>query len=160
MRRILLLTATLMVATTSFLLGQGVTNAALSGKITDQDGSGLPGANVVATHTPSGTTYGTISLTDGRFTIQGMRIGGPYTIKVSFVGYKEAVYNDVYLSLGSATNINVALSEEATELEAVVVSANRSDLLVLTEREREQISISKRLIHSQPSAVLLMTSLV
>lgn len=110
------------------LFAQGVTTSSITGKVLDQKGEALPGANVVATHTPSGTTYGTITLADGRFNIPGMRVGGPYTIRVSFVGYQESTFNDIYLALGSAANLNVTLQEQSTQLEAVVVSAERSDV--------------------------------
>ena len=81
MRRILLL-ATLMLTTLAGVLAQGVTTSTMSGTVKGSDGSPIPGANVVATHEPSGTTYGTVSLADGRFTIQNMRTGGPYKVKI------------------------------------------------------------------------------
>ena len=37
---------------------QGVTTAAIRGVVTGDDGLGLPGATVIATHLPSGTVYG------------------------------------------------------------------------------------------------------
>lgn len=150
MRKILLMTAALLMTATAALWAQGVTNAVLSGKIIDLTGSGLPGANVVATHTPSGTTYGSISLVDGKFTIPGMRIGGPYSVKVSFVGYQEVVYNDIFLSLGTATNLNVSLSEQATELEAIVVSASRSDVFS-SDRTGAATNINKNTINTLPT---------
>ncbi|MBL7876556.1 MAG: carboxypeptidase regulatory-like domain-containing protein, partial [Cyclobacteriaceae bacterium] len=94
-----------------------VTTSSLAGLVTDSEGAALPGANVTATHTPSGTTYGSATRPDGRYTIPGMRIGGPYTVKISFVGYKEYVVQEVYLSLGVAANINATLELASTELQ-------------------------------------------
>ena len=64
---------------------QGVTTAAINGTITDDTGSSLPGATIIATHIPSGTVYGTSTTTNGKFQIRNMRIGGPYTIKASWL---------------------------------------------------------------------------
>lgn len=108
---------------------QGVTTASLSGKITDQNGGNLPGATVVATHTPSGTTYGTASLADGRYFIPAMRVGGPYTVKVTFVGYKEQSIENVTLQLGETFVLDVKLLEENSQLQEVVVSGTKDPIL-------------------------------
>ncbi|MFN7373966.1 MAG: carboxypeptidase regulatory-like domain-containing protein [Cyclobacteriaceae bacterium] len=121
-----LLTFCLGLLAVTWVFAQGVTNSSLTGKIADQKGVGLPGANVVAIHTPSGTTYGTATLNDGRFTIPGMRIGGPYKVTVSFVGYETQEINDVMLVLGVATNLTIALKEEGTQLGEVLVTADRT----------------------------------
>jgi hypothetical protein len=108
---------------------QGVTTASLSGKITDQKGESLPGTNVVAMHVPSGTTYGTISLADGRYFIPGMRIGGPYTVKVSFVGYKEQIQENISLGLGQTLVLDFKMVDESTQLQEVTVSAVKDPVL-------------------------------
>lgn len=110
----------------------------------------LPGANVVATHTPSGTTYGTVTQPDGRYIIPGMRIGGPYTVKVSFVGYKEQVFNDIYLNLGNATDLNVTLLDESTQLSEVVVSAERNEIFS-SDRTGAAASFNKSTLNSIPT---------
>ncbi|MCC8143891.1 MAG: carboxypeptidase-like regulatory domain-containing protein [Tannerellaceae bacterium] len=56
-------------------------------------------STVQAIHTPSGTRYGTITNVDGRFSFQGMRTGGPYTVEISYIGYQTAVYTDITLQL-------------------------------------------------------------
>ena len=76
-----------------------VTTSGISGRITSNNES-LPGAAIVAVHIPSGTQYGTITNADGRFSLMGMRAGGPYKVDVSFVGYKTASFTDITLSLG------------------------------------------------------------
>jgi len=98
-----------------------VTTSALSGKISSNN-EPIIGATVVATHTPSGTTYGAVSNEKGRYFIQGMRVGGPYTIMISYVGYKKVEFTDVQLALGETSTINALLKESSQQLNEVVVT--------------------------------------
>ena len=75
MRKILLTLSLALLA--SLGLKAQITTSSLSGIVTDSRGEALIGATVVATHTPSGTTYGVATRVDGRYIIPGMRIGGP-----------------------------------------------------------------------------------
>ena len=125
MSRILLMTA---VVLASFCAMAQVTTSSISGIVTDSKGEPLPGANVVATHTPSGTTYGTVTQATGKYTIPGMRVGGPYTIKISFIGYKEQVFDNLYLSLGTAADVKAELVDQSTELAEIVVTSDRNDI--------------------------------
>ena len=79
-----------------------VTTSGLAGHVSDEAGEPLAGAAIVAVHVPSGTQYATIANDHGRFTINGMRAGGPYKIEVSFIGMATIEYSDVFLKLGEA----------------------------------------------------------
>ncbi|HEY3404872.1 MAG TPA: carboxypeptidase-like regulatory domain-containing protein, partial [Ohtaekwangia sp.] len=103
---------------------QGVTTASIAGTVVDQNGEPLPGANVIAVHVPSGTEYGASSLADGRFNMPAVRIGGPYRITVSFIGYENSVQENVYLSLGQSFNVKVDLKESGTQLAEIVVTSS------------------------------------
>lgn len=100
-----------------------VTTASLTGVVADQTGETLPGASVVAVHTPSGTTYGTSTRSDGSYRISNMRVGGPYTITFSFVGFRSYVVEDVYLQLGETYNQRGTLSTDSIELDELIVTA-------------------------------------
>ena len=69
-----------LVASTSPSAAQGVTTAGITGVVKDAQGAVIPGVNIVAVHVPSGTTYEAVTQADGRFTVPGMRVGGPYKI--------------------------------------------------------------------------------
>ena len=100
-----------------------VTTSTLNGKISDQQGEGVPGATVVAVHTPSGTQYFAVANAEGRFTINGMRTGGPYTVEVSCMGYHNVTYTDITLQLAEAYALNATLSDDTEMLsEAIVIS--------------------------------------
>ena len=104
-----------------------VTNSALSGKVTMQDTKEeIIGATVQAVHEPSGTKYAAVTNVSGRFTIQGMRNGGPYTITVSYIGYETKTFKGITLQLGETYDLNVWLSENASELTEIVVSGKAS----------------------------------
>ena len=105
-----------------------VTTSSLSGTVTDDSGETLPGATVIAVHVPSGTQYACSTNENGRYFIQGMRPGGPYTLTYSFVGLNNEVFNDVHLSLGEDAKYNAQLKANTTELqEVVVVGQNKFD---------------------------------
>jgi hypothetical protein len=68
--------------------------------VVDSAGQPLPGAAIVAVHVPSGTQYAITADAQGNYRIQNMRVGGPYTIKITFIGYLSSRYTDVILKLG------------------------------------------------------------
>ncbi|MDR2621333.1 MAG: carboxypeptidase-like regulatory domain-containing protein, partial [Dysgonamonadaceae bacterium] len=78
----LLVAVLLLVSTLAY---SQVTTSSMSGKVTDGK-EPLIGATVKATHQPSGTNYGAATNAEGRFSIQGMRTGGPYKIEVIYLG--------------------------------------------------------------------------
>ena len=110
-------------------LAQGVTRSGLSGFVFDQSGEPLPGANVVAVHEPTGTTYGAATRGSGSFVIPNMRVGGPYTVTASFVSYESETETDLFLSLGQTYQIEFRLSDSATELDGLEVTAESDDVL-------------------------------
>ncbi|HEX4573856.1 MAG TPA: carboxypeptidase regulatory-like domain-containing protein [Gemmatimonadales bacterium] len=104
------------------LLGQGVTTAAIAGSVTDSSGAPLGGARVVAVHGPSGTVYSAVTRADGRFTIPGMRVGGPYRVSVAVVGHRREVQDQINLTLGGTADLRFVLAQVSVELEPVVVT--------------------------------------
>ncbi|WP_210519800.1 TonB-dependent receptor [Hymenobacter terricola] len=108
---------------------QGATTAAMSGVISDKTGAGLPGATVIAIHTPTNTQYVAPTNSDGRFNIQNMRVGGPYTVRVTFVGYKDLTREGINLTLGQNQRFDQTLSDASTELAEVTVSGRRDPIM-------------------------------
>ncbi|WP_254448573.1 TonB-dependent receptor [Spirosoma rhododendri] len=113
----------------STVRAQGVTTSSISGVVTDSKGEPLPGATVVAVHTPSGTNYGTTTNTQGQYNFPAVRIGGPYTLTISYVGYTEKKVENLTANLGAAANADVILAEEGKQLTEVVVSGARSSVI-------------------------------
>ena len=87
-----------------------VTSSSMSGTIKDEKGLTLPGATVIATHLPSGTVYSGTTNKDGLFNLPGMRVGGPYTVTISFIGYNKATLQDITLRLGEPYIVNLNMS--------------------------------------------------
>ncbi len=100
-----------------------VTTSALSGVVTDENQEAMIGATVTALHTPSGTQYNAVTNMDGRYSIKGMRPGGPYTVTVSYIGYQTRKVEDVTLQLAETYDLNVDMSVDANTLGEVVVTS-------------------------------------
>jgi hypothetical protein len=100
-----------------------VTTSGINGKVTGTNGETLSGANVVAVHIPSGSQYGTITNDKGWYSIQGMRVGGPYKIVISFVGFTNTVFDNIQLSLGESSTYNASIKESSEQLEEVVITS-------------------------------------
>lgn len=102
--------------------GQGSTSSRITGQVTDGNGGALPGATVLAVHTPTGFEYGTVTNVEGLFTLNNVNVGGPYEITITFVGFADKKLSDIYLSLGQTETLDIALEESTIELESIVVS--------------------------------------
>lgn len=127
-----------------------VTTGSMRGTVVDQDGDPLPEASVVAVHTPSGTSYGTVTQFNGTYNIPNMRVGGPYTITVSFIGYKEQVQKNVNLQVGEKLKLNFILSEEASQLEEVVIKSSKNTT-INSGRTGSSTSIGKEQLKTLPT---------
>ncbi|MGB4958283.1 MAG: carboxypeptidase-like regulatory domain-containing protein, partial [Saprospiraceae bacterium] len=106
-----------------------VTTSNINGLVTDMKGEALIGATVLAVHVPSGTTYGTTAREDGRFNLPGLRVGGPYTVTVTYVGYQDLVESDIYLNLGQIFAINAKLAEQGINIDALLITAAKNSIL-------------------------------
>lgn len=109
--------------TISDTFAQGNTTASMRGRVVDNAGEALIGATVMAVHMPTGSQWGNVTDVDGYFRLPAMRVGGPYKITVSYIGYQDFVREGISLSLGQTFSLDVTLSEAATELQEIVVSA-------------------------------------
>lgn len=127
-----------------------VTSSSMSGKVTDENGL-LPGATVIATHVPSGTSYGTTTNSEGRYTLQGMRVGGPYTVIVRFVGYTPSKYENIILKLGETHRADFTLESETVGLSEVVISGDAVSNGMDSDRAGATTNISSEQIAMLPT---------
>jgi len=108
---------------TIFIVKAQVTTSSITGTVTDTKNEPLAGATVTAIHTPSGTKYATVSKSGGVFNLPGLRAGGPYSVTISSVGFKQQTLDGITLTLGDAYNINAEMVSETVDLSAVVISS-------------------------------------
>lgn len=132
------------------LSAQGSTTAALGGTISDTKGETLVDAAVLLVHTPTGTEYRTTTNIDGRYALLNLNVGGPYQVKVSYVGYEDQTVSSVYLTLGQMLKLDIVLQEKAMELGTLEVTANRN-ALIDGERNGAETNIGRQQIASLPT---------
>jgi len=116
-------------ALTGLVFGQGITTAGINGLVANDKGEPLAGANVVVVHEPSGSQYGTTVNLAGAYNIPNMKVGGPYTVTVSFIGYGTQKEAEIFLSLGQTVRLNFKLVAEAIAMEALEVVAELDEVL-------------------------------
>ena len=128
-----------------------VTTSSLSGRVVDQTGEPVIGAAVVATHEPSGTIYGAVTNADGRYTIQGMRTGGPYKVDFTCLGYQDATYTGVTLQLAETFALDAKIAESTEMLEGTIVIASPTSKFNAQERTGAVTNIASDQITAMPT---------
>ncbi len=132
-----------------------VTTSALSGVVTDENHEALIGATVTALHTPSGTKYNAVTNIDGRYTMRGMRPGGPYTVTVSYIGYQTRQIEDVTLQLAETYDLSVDMSVGSNTLSEVVITSEATKFR--TEKTGAATNINSAQISSLPTVTRSLT---
>ena len=124
----------------SLLAGQAYaqnTSSSLSGRALDAAGQPVAGARVQIVHVPSGTTQAVSTDADGRYKVQGLRVGGPFDVTVSKDGLASGEKDGVYLQLAQETTLDLSLgaaSANATNLQGVQVSADSASVAMAGRR--------------------------
>ena len=145
-KKIVILVAMLMM-TLSSVMAQ-ITTSSMAGKVS-ADGEDVIGATIEAIHKPSGTKYLAVSNAKGMFTINGMRVGGPYEVNISYIGYEKKTATGITLQLGETYNLNVAMNEDAKLLDDVIVIGKGSRFA--NEKTGAATNISNAQITNMPS---------
>lgn len=127
-----------------------VTTASVYGRITDDKKVPLLGATIRAVHGPTGTQYGVTTRAEGEYNLPNLRIGGPYTLTISYVGYQTEIIENVFLSLGQKLPLNVTIQADAQQLTEVQVRASTNDVLN-NNRTGQQTNISSEQLRTLPT---------
>ncbi len=128
---------------------QGVTTGSMTGVVLDAQKQAVPGASVVAVHEPSGTRYEATSRADGRFSLPGLRVGGPYTVTAKLAGFRDSSIKDIEVSLGVANDLAVTLNQAAMA-EELTVTAESSEVFS-SARTGAATAISRETIQNLPT---------
>ena len=128
---------------------QGVTTGSITGAVVDPQKQPVPGASVVALHEPSGTRYEATTRPDGRFSLPGMRVGGPYTVTATLSGFQAQTVKEVIVSLGVAADLELALGQAAIT-EEVTVTAQSSEIFS-SARTGAATALSREVLQNLPT---------
>lgn len=122
-------------------VAQGVTTGAITGWVTDERGQPVDAASVQVVNRSTGYTSSTRTRANGLYLVQGLEIGGPYTITIRGIGHQPYVHDDVYVKLSEATRVDAVLKAQAVELAAVsVIGAATPDFAPTRQGTGTQIS--------------------
>ncbi len=117
----------------------------LSGKVTDSKGAGLPGATVVL----KGTTNGTSTDAEGRFTLKSVP-AGPVRLTISFVGFTT---KEVLLATqDQGNNLVINLADNSQQVDEVIVTG------VFDQRTKMASSVAISTLNSKQIQLLAPTS--
>ncbi len=128
-----------------------VTTSNIRGTVMDDENLPLLGANIVAVHTPTGTKYGAITNEEGRFNLLNLRVGGPYEVTISYIGFKTETSSDLYLTLGATLNLDLKLKSDSQALEEVVLVSDRGTGTFGSDRTGAETSVGKRELTRLPT---------
>lgn len=134
----------------SMAVSAQVTTSSINGRVLEAENEPLLGATVVAVHTPTNTKYGSSTDIDGYYRINNMRVGGPYTITITYIGKNEIVLSDIYLQLGESEKIDATLEDTTNALDAIVIDAVR-DGVFDSGKTGPETNISTREIETLPT---------
>jgi hypothetical protein len=131
------------------MLAQGVTTGSFSGKVVDVDKNPVAGADVTILHVPTGTKYVTLSRGNGAYNVPAVRVGGPYTITVSFEGFKTETQDNITVKLGEVKAVDFTMQLATVDAGEVLVTA--STTIINPYRTGASQNVSEDSIESLPS---------
>jgi len=142
------------------LAAQGVTTGAISGTVTNQQGVGVADAQVQITNRATGYNTAATTRGNGYYFVQGLEVGGPYTVRVRRIGYEPAELNDVRVTLSRTTRADIVLRQAAQQLAGVVTTAEANAAEFSASRQGAATVVYDTIIRRLPTLQRDFTDLV
>ena len=130
---------------------QGNTTGAIGGTVTGDQNQPVEGAQIQITNRTNGFTAGSLTRSNGTYLVQGLEVGGPYTVTIRRIGFAPQTRNDIRVSLSQVTRVDFALAQQAAQVEGVTVVAETEGALISPSRVGAQTSVSDTMISRLPS---------
>ncbi|MDB5248397.1 MAG: TonB-dependent receptor [Segetibacter sp.] len=111
----------------------------------------LVGATVTVLNVPAGTKSSTTTRKDGRYNVPNLRVGGPYTVSVTYVGFNEEKQENIFLLLGQEFKADFTLVPGSKALETVTVTGIRQERVINKNRTGSQEIINRAQIERLPT---------
>ncbi len=131
------------------IFGQGSTTGAFTGKVLDVDGNPVMAAEVTILHVPTGTRFTTLTRGNGLFNVPSVRVGGPYTITVSYQGFKTETKENVIVQLGENKQVDFTMQLATVDAGEVLVTA--SDPVINPSRTGASQNVTEASIQDLPT---------
>ena len=131
LRRALALVVPAAALASTVLSAQGVTTAGIQGVVTGADSAGIPNASVTVTNAATGERWQTITGTRGRYALEYLSVGGPYSIEARAIGFTPAGTGGITLSLGERHRVDLVLSSAVAQLAELTVTAEQDRAIEL-----------------------------
>jgi hypothetical protein len=138
---------------------QGVTTGAIRGTVIDESGSPVAGAVLTLVNNSTGFRTTATTRPNGRFGIENVTPGGPFTLTARAIGFAPLVQDGIRVSLGQVVTLNLTATRAVVELADLTVTAAGNPLLSRS-RTGAAAFVSDSLIQRLPSLTRSFTSLI
>lgn len=140
-------------------LAQGVTTGAVSGRVVDEAGAPIPGASISVVNTATGSSSRATTARDGRYLVQGLDVGGPYSITARNPGYQSQMRDGQMLTLSQNLTLDFKLERQTIILSTVSVTTE-TDPILSSDRTGAATVISDSALRRLPSLNRTFTDFV
>ena len=105
------------------LAAQGVTTAAITGRVTDDAGTAVPAVELTLTLATTGERRVTRSRDDGTYAIENVTVGSAFTLSARAIGFEPKTSTPFALALGQRLTLDLTMKRSAVEVTGVTVEA-------------------------------------
>jgi hypothetical protein len=146
-----LVVGVMLVSSGTAAVAQGVTSSGIRGSVRAAAASHIEGARVRVTHTATGFAV-EAEVQRGRFLIQGLEPGGPYTVTVRRLGFVAQRRERIFLELGELLEMTFVLDQLSVELDTVSIIARDNAMHDAVHRHGGTgTTIGDPLLHALPT---------
>ena len=150
--------AALVAALPGRLVAQGITTGAIAGQVTNEAGQPLAVVQIIIKNRSTGYTVGAQTREDGRYRVQNLEPGGPYSVTARRIGLQPQTQDNLTVPLSQTLAQDFKLATQVTQLGAVQVTANPGEFSPTNTGTRT--SISETVIERLPTTSRNITDFV
>lgn len=138
-------------ALTGLPLAAQTTTGSIGGRVVGSAGQGVGDVQVQVVNGETGLSVGGRTRADGSYLVPGLEVGNNYRVSIRRIGFAPQTQQPIRVSLGQTTPVNFTLSEQATQLSTVNVTAAAAEAIIAPTQRGSQTTITDTLLRKLPT---------